>query len=172
MLKARPSTKTGLPRLPALPFQRAVPITPVNQTGACVDCFPVHTTFPAIRSGRHSHRNFRGVLRLHSRYGPLDCSAAQGDLCHEASVRPIARPNRSSATRSNRQFSGWILPPLVIRAVGAHRRASHRPEASIAPYVPTPAIHGTNECDDAQASIPTRHGANFWKKAKTWLRLN
>ncbi|WP_143199760.1 sensor histidine kinase, partial [Bradyrhizobium sp. NAS80.1] len=79
-----------LPRLPALPFQRAVPITPVNQTGACVDCFPVRAAFPAMRSGRHSHSNFRGVLRLHSRYGPLDCSAAQGDLCHEASVRPIA----------------------------------------------------------------------------------
>lgn len=30
MLKARPSTVTGLPRLPALPFQRAMPTTPVN----------------------------------------------------------------------------------------------------------------------------------------------
>ena len=35
---------------------------------------------PILRSGRHSHRNFRGVLRLHSRYCPLDCSAAQSDL--------------------------------------------------------------------------------------------
>src|SRR5215813_2679875 len=30
------------------------------------------------------------------------------------------RPNRSSATRSYRQLPGWILPPLVNRAVGAH----------------------------------------------------
>jgi hypothetical protein len=100
MLKARPSTKTGLPRLPVLPFQRAMPITPVNQQGAHVDCFPVCAAFPAIRSGRRSHRNFRGVLRLYSRYSPLDCSAAHSGLCHEASIRPIARPNRSSATRS------------------------------------------------------------------------
>jgi len=42
----------------------------------------------------------RGLLRLHSRYGPLDRSAAQCGLCHEAPIRPIARPNRSSATRS------------------------------------------------------------------------
>ena len=100
MLKARPSIEMGLPRLPALPFQRAMPITPVNQTGACIDCFPAYAAFPAIRPGRHPHCNFRGVLRLHSRYGPLDCSAAKSDLCHEASIRPIARPNRSSATRS------------------------------------------------------------------------
>jgi len=100
MLKARPSTRTGLPRLPALPFQRAMPITPVNQQGAHVDCFPVCAAFPAIRSGRRSHRNFRGVLRLYSSYSPLDCSAAQSGLCYEASIRPIARPNRSSATRS------------------------------------------------------------------------
>ena len=40
-------------------------------------------------------------------------------LCHEASIRPVARPNRSSATRSYRQLPGWILPPLVNRAVWA-----------------------------------------------------
>jgi hypothetical protein len=100
MLKPRPSIQTGLPRLPASPFHRAVPITPVDRTGACVDCFPVRAVFPAIRSGRHPHRNFRGLLRLHSHYGPLDRSAAQCGLCHEAPIRPIARPNRSSATRS------------------------------------------------------------------------
>ena len=43
---------------------------------------------------------FRGLLRLHSRYGPSDCSTAQGGLCHEASIQPVARPNRSSATRA------------------------------------------------------------------------
>src|SRR3954468_5445150 len=42
----------------------------------------------------------QGLLRLHARYGPLDCSTAQGGLCHEASTRPVARPGRSSATRS------------------------------------------------------------------------
>src|SRR5215469_6631106 len=45
------------------------------------------------------HGALRGLLRLHSRYGPSDCSTAQGGLCHEASTRIVAHPRRSSATR-------------------------------------------------------------------------
>jgi hypothetical protein len=138
MLKARLRPRRVSPRLPALPFQRAVPITPVNRTGACVDCFPVRTAFPAMRSGRHSHRNFRGVLRLHTRYRPLDCSAAQSDLCHEASTPSDCSSKPLVSYQINRQFSGWILPPLVIRAVGAHRKASHGTAASAGRHAPCP----------------------------------
>ena len=42
-------------------------------------------------------------------------------LCHEASARPVTRPSRLSATRAYRRLSGWNLPPLVNRALGAHR---------------------------------------------------
>src|SRR3984893_925519 len=82
---------------------------------------PPHAAFPVIQAGRHPRLHFRGLLRLHSRYGPQDCSTALGGLCHEASARPVTRQSRSSATRSNRLLSGWLLPPLVFRAVGAHR---------------------------------------------------
>ena len=41
-------------------------------------------------------------------------------LCHEAPAQPVTQPNRSSATGANRQLSGWLLPPLVTRALGAH----------------------------------------------------
>ncbi len=44
----------------------------------------------------------------------------------------------------NRQLSGWILPPLVIRAFGAHRRASHRPAASAERYDRVPGVRATN----------------------------
>ena len=105
-----PSPSTGLPRLPASPFQRAVPITPADRTGACVDYFPVHTAFPAFWPGRHPHYGFRGLLRLHSRYGPLDRSTARSGLCHEASARPVTRPSRSSATRSiDNSLGGTLL---------------------------------------------------------------
>ena len=97
-LRPRPSCQTGLHRLPAPPSQRAVPTTPADQMGACVDCFPIHTAFPVIQAGRRPQLHFRGLLRLHSRYGPLDCSTAQRGLCHEASARPVTRSNRSSAT--------------------------------------------------------------------------
>src|SRR4029077_18459235 len=107
--KPLPSPATGLPRLPASPFQRAVPITPADRTGAPVDYFPVHTAFPAFRPGRHPHYGFRGLLKLHLRYGPLDPSTARSGLCHEASARPVARPSRSSATRSIDNFLGGTL---------------------------------------------------------------
>jgi hypothetical protein len=71
-----PSPLTGLPRLPEPPFRRAVPTTQADRAGARVDCFPAHTTFPKWQEGRHPHSHFRGLLRLHSRYGPPDCSTA------------------------------------------------------------------------------------------------
>ena len=81
---------------------------------------PSHAAFPGSQAGRHPRLHFRGLLRLHSNYGPLDRSTAQGGLCHRASIHPVTRTNRLPVTRSNRQLSGWVLPPLVIRAFWAH----------------------------------------------------
>ena len=108
-LRPLPSCQTGLPRLPEPPFQRAVPTTPADRMGAGVDCFPIHAAFPVIQAGRHPHHHFRGLLRLHSRYGPSDRSTAQGGLCHEASARPVTRPSRSSATGSIDNSPGEIF---------------------------------------------------------------
>src|SRR6266545_576700 len=119
-LRPLPSPVMGLPRLPEPPFRRAVPTTPADQAGARVDCFPAHAAFPKWQEGRHPHCHFRGLLRLHSRYGPSDCSAALR--------RPLSRGSSPSGCpaeplvsyRINRQLSGWNPPPLVIRAFGAH----------------------------------------------------
>ena len=81
---------------------------------------PFHAAFPVSQAGRHPRFHFRGLLRLHSRYGPLDRSTAQGGLCHEASRRPVTQPPTLVSYQINRQLSGWYLPPLVIRAFGAH----------------------------------------------------
>ena len=99
-LRPLPSHQTGLPRLLGSPFRRAVPTTPADRAGAHVDCFPAHAAFPKWQEGRHPHCHFRGLLRLHSRYGPPDRSAAQGNLCHEAPALAVARTSRSSATGS------------------------------------------------------------------------
>ena len=119
-LRPLPSPVTGLPRLPEPPFRRAVPTTPADRAGARVDCFPAHAAFPKWQEGRHPHCHFRGLLRLHTRYGPPDCSAAQGDLCHEAPALPVTRPSRSSASRSIDNSPGGVPPSLIIRAFGAH----------------------------------------------------
>src|SRR4051812_22139111 len=108
-LRPLPPCRTGLPRLPEPPFQCAVPTTPADRMGAGVDCFPIHTAFPVMQAGRHPHHHFRGLLRLHSRYGPLDRSTAQGGLCHEASTRSVTRPSRSSATEAIGNSPGEIF---------------------------------------------------------------
>ena len=92
-LRPLPSHRTGLPRLPASPFRRAVPTTPADRAGAGVDYFPARAAFPKWPEGRHPHCHFRGLLRLHSRYGPPDRSAAQGDLCQ---LQPSQLPDQAA----------------------------------------------------------------------------
>ena len=119
-LRPLPSHQTGLPRLPEPPFRRAVPTTPADRAGALVDCFPTHAAFPKWQEGRHPHCHFRGLLRLHSRYGPPDRSAAHRRPLSRGS-NPCGYPHEPLVSyRINRQLSGWILPPLIIRAFGAH----------------------------------------------------
>src|SRR3954464_6416865 len=41
---------------------------------------PPRAAFPEIQAGRRPRLLFRGLLRLHSRYGPSDRSTARGGL--------------------------------------------------------------------------------------------
>ena len=117
-LRPLPSPLTGLPRLPEPPFRRAVPTTPADRAGARVDCFPAHTAFPKWQEGRHPHCHFRGLLRLHTCYGPPD-SRPRRPLSRGSS--PSGHPAEPLVSyQINRQLSGWNLPPLMIRAFGAH----------------------------------------------------
>jgi hypothetical protein len=119
-LRPLPSLTTGLPRLLASSFQRAVPTTPADRAGAHVDCFPAHTAFPKWQEGRHPHCHFRGLLRLHTRYGPPDRSAALRRPLSRGS-NPCSCPHEPLVSyRINRQLSGWNPPPLMMRAFGAH----------------------------------------------------
>ena len=93
---------------------------------AHVDYFPIRAAFPDSWAGRHPRLHFRGLLGLHSRYGPPGCSTAQGGLCHEASIRPVTQPDRSSATRPiDNYLDGFFLHWLSV------------------PFRGTPAIWGT-----------------------------
>src|ERR1700736_3185577 len=78
------------------------------------------SAFPKWQEGRHPHCHFRGLLRLYSRYGPPDRSAAHRRPLSRGS-NPCGCPHKPLVSyRINRQLSGWILPPLMIRAFGAH----------------------------------------------------
>ena len=56
-----------------------------------------------------THCPFRGLLRLHSRYGPHARSTAQGGLCHGASTGSVTRPRRPSANSSIDNSLGGTL---------------------------------------------------------------
>ena len=56
-LEVRPPTVTGLPRLPGPPFQRAVPITPVDRNGCMRRLLP-HPTRPSPTDRRVGIHNF------------------------------------------------------------------------------------------------------------------
>jgi hypothetical protein len=97
------------------------PLPRWTRTGASVGCYPVPLGPSPLfrRVGVHdfTFEACSGFTHVTA------CRIAQppkGGLCHEASARPVARSNRSSATRVYRQLPGWILPPLVNRAIGAH----------------------------------------------------
>jgi hypothetical protein len=141
---------TGLPRLPEPPFRRAVPTTPADRAGARVDCFPARAAFPKWQEGRHPHCHFRGLLRLHSRYGPPDCSAAHRRPLSRGSS-PCSYPHEPLVSyRINRQLSGWIPPPLVIRAFGAH---CHKRTHAVQQKRPI-----RSPCRQRQASFAARRG--------------
>ena len=81
---------------------------------------PLMQPSPHTPEGRHPHCHFRGLLRLYSRFGPPNRSAALR--------RPLSRGSDPSGCpaeplvsyRTNRQLSRWNLPPLMVRAFGAH----------------------------------------------------
>jgi len=108
--------QTGPPTLPEIPFPRAVPSTPVNRAGAFDGFFPARAAFPVMQAGRRPPHHFRGLLRVHSRYGPQDCLTAHGGLCHEASICSVTQTYCSSATRLTANYLGgtflhWHLAP-------------------------------------------------------------
>ena len=111
-----PPAAAGPPTLPEIPFPRAVPNTPVNRAGAGVGCFPARAAFPGMKAGRRSPLHFRGLLRVHSRYGPPDRSTALGGLGHEASTGSVTQAHCSSATGLTDNYPGgtclhWHLAP-------------------------------------------------------------
>ncbi|MBZ5626844.1 MAG: hypothetical protein LAQ69_50440, partial [Acidobacteriia bacterium] len=75
-----------------------------------------------------------GLLKLHTRYGPPDCSPTMCGLCREVPISPVSRTHRSPAIESNHQLFEWVLPPLVIQPLWGTRESAcptkTRPRAS------------------------------------------
>jgi hypothetical protein len=120
-LKVRPSPNPDLPQLPRSPSPHAVLTTPVDRIGAC-RFLPYPRGLPRLTGGSASTTSLSRPTQASLALRPAGSLARpNGGLCPEASTRPVTRPSRSVATMSYRQLHGWILLPLVICAVGAHR---------------------------------------------------
>ena len=133
-LRPLPSPMNGSPPITRTTFPTCRAHYPGGSSGCTCRLLPtLIRAFPKWQEGRHPHCHFRGLRRLHSRYGPPDRSATQGDLCHEAPTQSVTRPSRSPASGFNRQLSGWNPPPLMICAFGAHCQ-----EGDMAPFTRLP----------------------------------
>jgi hypothetical protein len=100
--------------------QRAVPTPPGGSRRVHVSiASPSHAAFPVIRAGRHPRHHFRacsGFTRVTAHWLARPPKAA-----FVSRLRPVQLPERAACQLPDRQLSGWNLPPLVLRAVGAHR---------------------------------------------------
>ena len=107
-----PSPTTGLPRLPASPFRRAVPTTPADRTGARVDCVPAHAAFPNWPEGRHPHCHFRHAMGERRGCSTLGAESTEelpmanpNDLSR--SLMPLGQNSTMIAVIENSSRTGW-----------------------------------------------------------------
>ncbi len=109
-----PITRSTLTSVPC-PLPRRI------ETGAHVDCFPIPRGLPRYPGGSASATSLsrpaqaslalRPTGSLNRTTRPLSQGSGPSSYPHE----PLA------GYQINRQLSGWNLPPLVLRVVGAHR---------------------------------------------------
>src|SRR4029077_10294641 len=126
----------GSPPLPASPFRRAVPNYPGGSDGCFCRFLPHPCGLPRFAGGSASASLLSRPAQTSLVLRPV------GSLNRPR--RPLSRgfdpagcPTKPLVSyQSNRQFPGWILPPLVIRAIGAHCKnqefcSGHLAEASL-----------------------------------------
>jgi hypothetical protein len=118
-LRPLPSPMVGLPHYPLHLSGVPRPLPRRIETGALVDCFPAHAAFPVMQAV--------GIRTSTSRPAQASLTLRPVGLLNRLR-RPLSRGLNPAgypikpliSYQSNRQLSGWNLPPLVKRALGAH----------------------------------------------------
>jgi hypothetical protein len=127
----------GLPQLLEPPSPHAVLTTPVDRIRGRRFNLPARPGLPQTNGGSASTKiAFRGLLKLHSRYGLRSCSPTIRGLCHEAPARWFPSQTARQLLRHYRHLLRGDLPPLVIRATGAHVRSAKIRFLPLAPCGP------------------------------------
>src|SRR3954468_5751619 len=128
--------ETGLPRLRASPFQRAVPTIPADRDGCLCRLLPRSRGLPRFPGGSASATSLSRPAQTSLALRPAGLLSRPRRPLSRGSG-PVSSPTKPLVSyRSNRQLSGWNPPPLVLRAVGAHweigvRGAKRRARATL-----------------------------------------
>jgi hypothetical protein len=119
-VEAATLARDGSPPITRTTFPTCRAHYPADRAGARVDCFPARTAFPKWQEGRHPHLSL-------SRPAQASLTLRPAELLSRL-MRPLSQGSSPSgypaeplvSYQINRQLSGWNLPPLVVRAFGAH----------------------------------------------------
>jgi hypothetical protein len=106
--------RMGLPRYPLHLSGVPCPLPRRIETGALVDCFPVHAAFPVLQAGRHPHLYFRGLLRLHSRYGRRIAQPPKAAFVTR--LRSSRSPDQTARQLPEQSTTLWMEPPSTGKA--------------------------------------------------------
>jgi hypothetical protein len=88
---SRPRIRDGPPTLRNAPSRRAILITPVDQDKCICRLLPrPASAFPVYRSGQRPQLYFRGLLKVHSRYGPPVRCLPIADICPQSFSRQVS----------------------------------------------------------------------------------
>src|ERR1700736_5103595 len=119
MLEAT-STSAGYPPMTQTTFLTCRAHYPGGSNRSVSVSFPVRAAFPNYLVGRHPRRHFRGLLKLHSRYGLQDCSPAYGGLLSRGSS-PASYPAKPLGSYHVLPTTTWVDPPSTddLRRWGA-----------------------------------------------------
>src|SRR5579863_7187904 len=114
------STSAGYPPMTQTTFLTCRAHYPGGSYRCVSVSFPVRAAFPNYLVGRHPRRHFRGLLKLHSRYGLQDCSPAYGGLLSRGSS-PASYPTKPLGSYHVLPTSTWVNPPFTgdLRRWGA-----------------------------------------------------
>jgi len=112
-------------RLPCMPCS-----LPRRTEQVRVGFFPVRAAFPSRQVGRRPRLHFRGLLKLHSRYGLQGRLPAYSGLLSRGFDLAGYPAKPLSSFHANRQLHGWNPPPPVIYADSAHCEITGNPDGA------------------------------------------
>src|SRR6266852_3075324 len=121
MLKVRPSPHPDIPQLPRSPFWHAALTTPADRTSAC-RFLPCPCCLPRLTGGSASATSLSrpSQASLALRACQIACPPKSGRLSRGSD--PASYPTKPLGSyHAHRRLHGWVLPPLAICAIAAHR---------------------------------------------------